>query len=317
MDEILGTEKLVKKFSADTGVNGVSFSLKAGRVLAYLGHNGAGKTTTIRALLGLLKSDSGEIRYFGSPCDTASAAFDRTRAAVGVCLDSPGFYPDLDAVENLRLFAALYGLSGERFEARAAELLERLALTAAAKKPVKTYSKGMTQKLALARAIQHKPKLLFLDEPMSGLDPEARMTMRNFLQELAEKEGVAIFLTSHDLNEVEQIAHDVMILEKGTIKLAGTLAELRESFRKICVYKLCFGAAPSREQAAAAASALGAVKHTLDVRELRLDCPSEITLEAAAAACSRAGMTLAEFKKERASLEEIYFESLSKNETGN
>ena len=312
--ETLKVENLTRKFSPTTGVEGVGFILRAGRVLAYLGHNGAGKTTTIRALLGLLRADSGNISYFGSPCDTSSVAFDRVRRDVGVCLDAPGFYADLDAMDNLRLFGGLYGLSGPEFETRAANLLGRLGLTEAGKKKVKEYSKGMTQKLALIRAIQHKPKLLFLDEPMSGLDPEARITMRDFLGELSRKEGVSIFLTSHDLNEVEQIAHDVIILEKGRVKLSGELGVLRESFRKIGVCTLVFEALPAAAAVMAISAALGAVKHKLEGRELSLDCSSEISLEGAAAACAQAGLKLEEFRKEKATLEQIYFESLKKNE---
>lgn len=312
--EILKVSNLTRKFSPTTGVEGVNFTLRAGRVLAYLGHNGAGKTTTIRALLGLLKADAGEISYFGSPCDMASVEFDRLRQKVGVCLDSPGFYAGLNAMENLRLFAGLYGLSGGGFESRAAALLARLGLADAGKKKVKEYSKGMTQKLALIRAVQHGPKLLFLDEPMSGLDPEARIAMRDFLGELAEKEGVSIFLTSHDLNEVEQIAHEVIILEKGRVKLSGELAALKESFRKIGVCTLVFEAVPAQSAVVSVASSLGAVKSGLDGRELHLDCAAEVSIEAASAACARAGVKLEEFRKERATLEQIYFESLSKNE---
>jgi ABC-2 type transport system ATP-binding protein len=312
--EILKVEALTRKFSPTTGIEGINFNLKAGRVLAYLGHNGAGKTTTIRALLGLLKADSGEIRYFGSSCDTASVEFDRLRRDVGVCLDAPGFYADLDAMANLRLYAGLYGLEGKVFETRAKELLERLGLAEAGGKKVKEYSRGMTQKLALIRAVQHKPRLLFLDEPMSGLDPEARITMRDFLGRLAEKENVSIFLTSHDLNEVEQIAHDVIILEKGRVKLSGELEALKESFRKIGSCVLVLEALPEPERIAAIASSLGAVNHCVQGRKLGLDCAAEVSMEAAAAACAKAGVKLAEFRKERATLEDIYFESLKKNE---
>ncbi|HBB67762.1 MAG TPA: hypothetical protein DCZ93_10800 [Elusimicrobia bacterium] len=312
--EILKVENLTRKFSPSTGVEGVSFTLRAGRVLAYLGHNGAGKTTTIRALLGLLKADSGEIRYFGSPCDTASVEFDRLRRDVGVCLDAPGFYADLDAMANLRLYAGLYGLEEKIFEPRARELLARLGLAEAGSKKVKEYSKGMTQKLALIRAVQHQPKLLFLDEPMSGLDPEARIIMRDFLGQLSEKEKVSIFLTSHDLNEVEQIAHDVIILEKGRVKLSGELSVLRESFRKVGLCTLVLEAAPAAQAVAAVCASLGAAGHELAGRELKLDCAAEVSMEAAAAACAKAGVGLDEFRKDRATLEDIYFESLKKNE---
>lgn len=317
MNNVLEVKGLTKKFTPTAGVKGVSLALGEGRVLAYLGHNGAGKTTTIRALLGLLKADAGEIRYFGAACDTASPEFDRTRKDIGVCLDSPGFYPELSAWQNLELFAGLYGLGGAEFKRRAGLLLERLGLAAAAGNRVKTFSKGMTQKLALARALQHKPRLLFLDEPMSGLDPEARILVRDYLAEISEKKGISVFLTSHDLNEVEQIAHEVVILEKGAVKLSGGLAKLKEAFSRNAAYVLMTETESGDAAASVVAAALGAVKYSRSGRELRLECGRELSLEGAAAACAKAGLKLSEFRKERATLEEIYFESLSKHENRN
>lgn len=317
MDKILEVTGLVKKYSAKSGVDGVSFALKPGKVLAYLGHNGAGKTTTVRTVLGLLKADSGRVAYEGRDYDTGSTEYDRVRANYGVCLDTPGFYGTMPAMKNLELFAGLYGVTGTEFKGRAEELLKKLGLFEVRGQAVKTYSRGMGQKLALARALLHKPKVLFLDEPMSGLDPEARVLTREFLKELSEKERVAIFLTSHDLAEVEHMADEIFILEQGKVVLSGELRTLKESFMKTFSYVIGLAEGAGREHAAAAAAGLGAVKHEFRNTELHAECPVEITLEAASSACAKAGTKMTEFRRQQVNLEKIYFDSVKRNENNN
>ena len=317
MDKILEVKNLVKKYNASAGVEDISFTLWPGRILAYLGHNGAGKTTTVRAVLGLLKINSGMVLYEGRAYDTASSDYDRVRINYGVCLDTPGFYMAMPAMKNLELFAGLYGLRGSDFKARAEELLKKLELYEVRNNPVKTYSKGMAQKLALARALLHKPKVLFLDEPMSGLDPAARVMMREFLKELAEKERVAVFLTSHDLNEVEQMADDIFILEKGKIILSGDFSELKASFMKSFRYALTLAASAGKEQAAAVAASLGAERHELVGNELRVELADAVLLESASAACVKAGTKITEFRRVQVNLEKIYFDSIKRNENKN
>lgn len=317
MDEILEVKNLVKKYNASAGVEDISFKLRPGRILAYLGHNGAGKTTTVRAVLGLLKINSGLVSYEGRVYDTGSADYDRVRINYGVCLDTPGFYMTMPAIKNLELFAGLYGLRGREFQARAEELLKKLELYKVRNNPVKTYSKGMAQKLALARALMHKPKVLFLDEPMSGLDPAARVLTREFLKELAEKERVAVFLTSHDLNEVEQMADEVFILENGRVILSGVLKELKASFLKSFRYAVTLATGTTKEQVASVAAALNAEKFEFSTDELRIETRREVAIEAASAACSGAGVKMTEFKRLLVNLEKIYFDSIKRNENKN
>lgn len=317
MGNILEVDGLVKKYDDKSGVDGVSFALEPGRVLAYLGHNGAGKTTTVRTVLGLLRADAGRVRFEGRDYDTQSRDYDRVRAGYGVCLDTPGFYGAMSAMKNLELFAGLYGVSGAAFAGRAEELLKKLGLYEVREKAVKAYSRGMAQKLALARALLHKPRVLFLDEPMSGLDPEARVVTREFLRELCSRERVAMFLTSHDLAEVEQMADDVMIIERGRAALSGELKALKESFMKTFTYAIKLGAGAGEEQAAKAAGALGASRHEFRAGELTADCPGEVALEKAAAACAAAGARMEEFRRVQASLEKIYFDSVKRNEKSN
>ncbi|OGR68046.1 MAG: hypothetical protein A2081_02785 [Elusimicrobia bacterium GWC2_61_19] len=314
MDNILEVEGLVKKYTADSGVLGVSFSLKPGRILAYLGHNGAGKTTTVRALLGLLRMDSGRVLYAGREYDTFSQEYDGVRRDYGVAMDSPGFYQNMSALKNLELFSGFYMLTGPEFTQRAEVLLKKMGLYEVRSNPVKTYSKGMAQKLALVRALLHRPKVLFLDEPMSGLDPEARILVRELLRELAEKDNVAVLLTSHDLNEVEQIADDIVILEKGRVMLSGGLETLKASFLKAFVYLLVLPGRPSAEAVAAIAADLKADKYLFEGDALRVERADALELTDAAAACAKAGLKLAEFKRATAGLEQIYFESINRNE---
>lgn len=314
MEEILSVKGLTRKYSPSAGVEGVDFSLRRGEILAYLGHNGAGKTTTVRLLLGLLKAGAGEIRYFGELRDTYSEDFDRFRARIGVCLDNPGFYPDMSAMENLELFAGLYGLEGAAFEEKVVPLLKELELYDVRRDKVSGFSKGMLQKLSLIRAMQHGPELLFLDEPMSGLDPAARVMMRDYLLRLAREKGVSIFLTSHDLNEVEQTADSIVILEKGRVRLSGALKDLKAE-RAGHGYVVVFRAVPSTEALAAFASALRSSVSGTETGTVHLAAESEISITSALEEGKKLGLEVVEFRREEVSLETIYFDSLRRNET--
>lgn len=314
MDEILSVNGLTRKYSQNTGVECVDFTLRKGEILACLGHNGAGKTTTVRLLLGLLKTGAGEIRYFGEPRDTYSEDFDRFRARIGVCLDNPGFYPDMSAMDNLELFAGLYGLEGAAFEEKAVPLLKELELYDVRRDKVSGFSKGMLQKLSLIRAMQHGPELLFLDEPMTGLDPAARVLMRDYLLGLARKKGVSIFLTSHDLNEVEQIADSIVILEKGRVRLSGSLKSLKAE-RSAHGYVVVFRSVPSKEALAAFASALRSTVSGTEAVSVHLEADGELSIALALEEGKKLGLDVVEFRRADVSLETIYFDSLRRNES--
>lgn len=311
---ILEAEGLEKNFKDFQALKGVSFGVGKGEILAYLGHNGAGKTTTIRCLLGLIKPTAGKIVYEGKPVEYGSNEHEKLRANFGVCLDGGGFYPDLPAMDNLRFYAGLYGLSGTEFEARAEGLLKKLDLYEFRAKPVKTFSKGMAQKLSLIKALQHKPGLLFLDEPMSGLDPATRIMMREFLLELKNTEGVSVFITSHDLGEVEQLCDSVIILEKGKVKLSGSLAELKKAHSG-----LGFEVHTDRlELGQADAGLLGKIAAVTSVAcrggVFYLESAGNISLEEVVPLLSGKGIRINEFKKREVSLERIYMDSLAQNE---
>ncbi|MFA5161900.1 MAG: ABC transporter ATP-binding protein [Elusimicrobiales bacterium] len=308
MIKALEVANLTKKYTPQAGVENLSFSIASGEVLAYIGHNGAGKTTTIRTLLGLLKSDSGEIKYFGKRYDTYAGDFDALRGQLGVCLDNPGFYPNLSALKNLALFGELYGVCGAEFSSRAEELLKKMALHHVRNDRVQTFSKGMRQKLALVRAMLHKPKLIFLDEPMTGLDPAARVLMRETVRELAKEQGVSFFLASHDLNEVEQLADNIIILEKGRIKQKGTLAELQNA-RSVFSYTLVPDKPVSPEVLEKLRSVLACAVSETDASRINLSATTPVKLARVVAEFAKENIEILEFHSAM-NLEQIYFESL-------
>ena len=226
---MIEVQNLTKTFNGKTVLKDVSFEVKEGEIFGYLGPNGAGKTTTLRIILGLLNPTSGNAFVMGQNLGENEAL----RNKVGVLLEDDGVYDRLSAYENLDYYAQLYGLS-DRIERkrRIRELLESVGLSDRINDKVGRFSKGMRRKLALARAIVHEPEVLFLDEPSSGLDPEAQIMVRDLILQLSEEMGVTIFLNSHDLDEVQRICTKIAILQSGEIKAHDTVKNLREKMDK-------------------------------------------------------------------------------------
>ena len=226
---MIEVQNLTKTFNGKTVLKNVSFEVKEGEIFGYLGPNGAGKTTTLRIILGLLNPTSGNAFVMGQNLGENEAL----RNKVGVLLEDDGVYDRLSAYENLDYYAQLYGLS-DRIERkrRIKELLDYVGLSDRINDKVGRFSKGMRRKLALARAIVHEPEVLFLDEPSSGLDPEAQIMVRDLILQLSEEMGVTIFLNSHDLDEVQRICTKIAILQSGEIKAHDTVKNLREKMGK-------------------------------------------------------------------------------------
>jgi len=228
---MIEVQNLTKTFNGKTVLKNVSFEVKEGEIFGYLGPNGAGKTTTLRIILGLLNPTSGNAFVMGQ--NLGLDENEALRNKVGVLLEDDGVYDRLSAYENLDYYAQLYGLS-DRIERkrRIRELLDYVGLSDRINDKVGRFSKGMRRKLALARAIVHKPEVLFLDEPSSGLDPEAQIMVRDLILQLSEEMGVTIFLNSHDLDEVQRICTKIAILQSGEIKAHDTVKNLREKMDK-------------------------------------------------------------------------------------
>jgi ABC-2 type transport system ATP-binding protein len=225
MSKAISMKNVRKTLGKQEILKGISFDVEVGDIFGYLGPNGAGKTTTIRILLGLFKADSGTLEIFGKNIESVE-----TRKKIGFVLEKDGLYDNMTAEENIDYYSRLYGFH-ENTE-RIIELLELVGLEKRAKDKINTYSKGMRQRLALARALVHEPEILILDEPTSGVDPSGQIEIRKLLIELANKRNKTIFLSSHNLDEVQRICNRIALIDRGEIKLYGELDYLRKGMSK-------------------------------------------------------------------------------------
>jgi ABC-2 type transport system ATP-binding protein len=231
-DAVVQAEGLRKSYGGRQqrvqALDGLSFQVPAGSVFALLGPNGAGKTTTVRILTTLAKPDAG--RASVARIDVLSAP-GRVRSVIGAVSQHSGAVALLSGQENLELQAGLYGMRGRGMRRRVAELLDQFRLAEAAKRPARTYSGGMRRRLDVAMVLMHRPAVLFLDEPTTGLDPEGRADLWAVLTGLAGEDGTTILVTTHYLEEADQFAGRVAIVDRGRIVAEGTPAELKAELR--------------------------------------------------------------------------------------
>jgi ABC-2 type transport system ATP-binding protein len=221
---VISITNLTRQFGSHKALTEVNLTLQAGDLFGFLGSNGAGKTTTIRILLGLLSPTSGEVRVLGFDPQTHGADI---RLRSGALLEHTGLYERLSAYENLDFYARIWRLSKLQRACRVQELLESIELWDRRNEVIREWSRGMKQKLAVARALIHKPELVFLDEPSAGLDPLAAVSLREDLQKLVQTEKVTVFLTTHNLAEAEKFCTHVAVLHHGMLLANGTPAELK------------------------------------------------------------------------------------------
>ena len=224
MQAIITVEQLVHRYGTKLALDGMSFEVGKGEVFGLLGPNGAGKTTTIRLLNGLLQAHSGKMNVLGF---NPSSQGVEIRRRSGVLTETPALYERLTALENLRFFGSLADLTLQEIETRSHELLEFFDLHQRATDRVGTYSKGMKQRLALARALLISPELLFLDEPTSGLDPEVAKQVHDLIQDVRLKDGNTVVLCTHHLYEAERLCNRMAVMGRGRAIAVGTLTELR------------------------------------------------------------------------------------------
>lgn len=231
---MIETHDLSKQFHDFMAVDSVNLSVEAGQILALLGQNGAGKTTTVRMLTALLNPTSGWARVAGY--DVVKNGHD-VRASVGVLTEQHGLYMRMTAIEYLDFFGQIYDLSSSARKTRSDHLLQYFGLTEAAHRRIGEYSKGMRQKLALARAMIHEPGVLLLDEPTSAMDPESARLVRDEIARLKSSKRT-IVICSHNLTEVETLADKIAIIHRGQILLQGTLDELKQSVLGLPEYEI-------------------------------------------------------------------------------
>jgi len=241
MNEAIVVENLSKRFDQVAAVSGVSFSVSQGELFGFLGPNGAGKTTTINMLTGLARPDSGAIRIGGVDCTQ------RPRAAqhlVGVVPDESNLYPELTGYANLCFCASLYGLGKVERRDRARELLDAFDLTAAADRKFSGYSKGMKRKLTIAAGIIHNPRILFLDEPTTGIDVASARQLRQRVADL-NRSGTTVFLTTHYIEEAERLCNRIAFIVSGRVVRIDTVENLVQPIRAKHVLQIVCGNIPA------------------------------------------------------------------------
>jgi ABC-2 type transport system ATP-binding protein len=214
---------LIKSYGALKALGGVSFDAARGRVFAYLGPNGAGKTTTINILCGLLERDDGEVSILGKDVGRDPVS---VKSRIGVVTENSNLYPELHCRRNLEYMGELYGLSGAERRSRTEELLAGFSLAEKAGAPFGSLSRGMKRRLTIAAALVHRPEVLFLDEPTTGLDVPSAKSLRGLIRGIVG-DGATVFLTTHNLFEAEELADDVAVLVGGCIAAHGSVDEIK------------------------------------------------------------------------------------------
>jgi ABC-2 type transport system ATP-binding protein len=220
-------EGLTKRFGTLTALDNLSFKVDPGEIFGLLGPNGSGKTTTVRILSCLISPSEGSARVAGF--DILKNPL-KVREAVGVLTENPGIYDRLTAMENMEFFAEAYGLKDQfKREARVKELLEFFDLWDRRGEKAGTFSKGMRQKLAIAKAVVHSPQVVFLDEPTSSLDPKAAKDIRDLMEKMSRQERHTIVLCTHNLEEAQRLCSRVMIIRRGTALATGSIGDLQKN----------------------------------------------------------------------------------------
>ena len=293
---MIRTSGLTKRFGPVLAVDGLDLDVREGDVYGFLGANGSGKTTTVRMILGLVLATSGEVELLGQPMPRRAR---RVLPSVGTLVEGPAAYPHLSGRANLRLYDAMGGAAGRRDRrGRVDQALEVVGLQAAADRRVRGYSLGMRQRLGLASALLQRPRLLVLDEPTNGLDPQGIREIRELLLRL-NAEGVTIFLSSHLLAEVEQLCTRVGVLDQGRLVVQAALADLQAPTGRTVLV--------TPDPAAAVGVLDGRVERRDGERLLvRAADPAALNAELV-----HAGVRVRELAPERRGLEDVVLESTS------
>jgi ABC-2 type transport system ATP-binding protein len=223
MDPVLVTKGLSRRFGDNWAVRQLTLSVERGQVFGFLGPNGAGKTTTVRLMNGILEASEGSATVLGMNPITHGAEI---RRHTGVLTESPSLYEALSARENLHFSGEVYGVPADELPGRINALLDRFGLLERATEKVGAYSRGMKQRLAVARALLHEPEIVFLDEPSAGLDPAAARDMLELVRDLSHRQGRTIFMCTHNLVEAERLCDLVGVIHRGRLRALGSPADL-------------------------------------------------------------------------------------------
>lgn len=301
---VIESHGLTRRFGDLVAVDRLTLTVEAGEVFGFLGHNGAGKTTTVRLLNGVLAPSNGRARVLGlDPLADGPTLRRRT----GVLTETPSLDERLTARENLTLYADLYGVPRAQVAQRVEELLATFELTERADEPVGGYSRGMKQRLALARALLHQPDLLFLDEPTAGLDPVAARRVRQLIARLSREGGRTVFLCTHNLAEAQELCDRVAVLEHGRLLALGTPAELAR--RLVHSLRLEIEVAPEGVPVALEVlhAALGRADLAHDAGRITVQGAERERVPELVTALAGAGVRIYRVVPQEPSLEDVYF----------
>jgi ABC-2 type transport system ATP-binding protein len=305
------TQGLTRDFSTVRAVDNLDLEVPAGTIFGFLGPNGAGKTTTIRLLLGLLAPTDGKAEVLGY--DTQTQA-DEVRLRTGALLENHGLYGRLSAVDNLEFYGRIWRLPADERRGRIQELLTHLNLWERRDEQVAGWSTGMKQKLAVARVLLHRPSLVFMDEPTAGLDPMAAAALRDDLEGLADREGVTVFMTTHNLAEAERLCDQVGVIRQGRLVAQGDPDRLRA---RASVPRVEIDGSGFNQ------GVLDALRKRPEVNRVQtgdgrllIDLSSEVEVAPLVRLIVDAGGAVEGVQKERASLEEVFLTLMHEQEEG-
>ncbi len=298
VSDVIVFDHVFKRIGQREILRDINLVVNQGDIFGFLGPNGAGKTTTIRIALGLLQPTSGAVAILGgNPRDG------ETRRRIGFVLEVDGLYNDMTAFDNLAYYARIYGLSDA--PRKIAENLELAGLSGRAADQVGTYSKGMRQRLALARTLLHDPELLVLDEPTAGVDPTGQIEIRQTLLNMALGAGKTIFLSSHNLDEIQRICTRVALIHNGEIRLSGGLAEIERQMGHGAVTIETDGPVPEGAMEELRKLA-GVIVQSQNGSVLNLSLNETIAVADVVHMLDSCGARIEQVKRQEASLEEVY-----------
>ena len=303
------TTNLTRDFKTVRAVDNLTMEIPSGSVFGFLGPNGAGKTTTLRLLLGLLEPTKGQAEVLGYDTRTQAGYI---RQNSGALLEQTGLYERLSAYDNLQFYGRVWHMSSSERMSRIEELLNHLGLWKRRNEIVKTWSRGMKQKLAIARTLLHRPALVFFDEPTAGLDPVAAASLREDITNLAAQDGVTIFLTTHNMAEAEKLCHQVGIIREGKLVAIGSLDQIRTQAGKQQVD--IFGRGFTPQVLETLRKHPGIVN--LEQRNQHVTIQHEASMQIAPMVnlLVSGGVEIDEVRKSRASLEETFLELVEDEE---
>ena len=301
MGIVLRAEGLTKRFGDVVAVDGLDLEVRDGEVFGYLGPNGAGKTTTVRLLCALIAPTSGTAEVAGHRLGRDDAAI---RSVVGILTEQPGLYERLSAEANLRFFASLYGLSSATAAARTEHFLRLMGLWDQRSRPVATFSRGMKQKMAIARAALHEPRILFLDEPTTGLDPDAARTVREFVVAL-RAEGRTVFLCTHNMDEADRLCDRIAFFRHKVLRIDSADALRAELYGRTTEIRLL--PSPRAEDLARVSAVAGVQEAHLENGSIVVSSGDPLTVNPLLVrALIAGGAEIAYVTERKRSLEDVY-----------